>query len=200
MNAREEETFKLSKLERIFYLDRLGFNTPVFIEKISDLSNLTSFYDKKKGNKVSIRTQGKDVLGPHFPNIKLDKIIFKQLCSTLRKGYELLIFEPINPLKALQRGTIWIDRKLERVTVEYSELPGTVREMELMNRKEISILEKPFNELLRRSEGKYSFIGYPFSKYLEIPLNSFIIEFSKMPRPVGRKKMNYIFWEIRYGG
>ena len=199
MNERDERIFSLSKLERIFYLSRLGFNTPVFLDKVSNVQDLSAFYDRRKGRKVSIRTQGKDVLGPHFPNIKLDQVIFKKLNSAIRKGYELLVFEPIDPLKALQRGTVWIDRRAGRVIVEYSELPGTVREMESLDRRNISLLEKPFEDLLKKEEEGLSFIGVPFSKYLEIPLGSFIIEFSKLSHPVGNKKLNYIFWEIRNG-
>lgn len=204
MLPREIEFFNKSKLERILYLHKRGFNTPMFIRKICSIKDLAVFQKDNMRKKFSIRTQGRDPKQtncPHFPNITLDKNTLQKLSTTIRKKFELLVFEAIDPSDAEMKGNLWIDKINRKVTIEYSEGPGTVRSLETdIIPNQIQRIETSFDEFLLKEANKSNFMGHQPSEFLDFPFESFILEFSAYSHPVGIKGSKYIFWEIRKGG
>jgi len=203
MNLREIEFFNKSKLERILYLYKRGFNTPQFIIKIDSIKRLAVFQKDNMKKRFSIRTQGKDPKQtncPHFPNIILNKSILQKLSTTIRKKFELLVFEAIDPSEAEIKGNLMIDKVNKMVTIEYSEGPGTVRSLETdIIPSLIKRVETSFDHFLLMEVNKSNFMGHQPSEFLDFPFESFIIEFSAYKYPVGIKNSKYIFWEIRHG-
>lgn len=197
INEREQKFFSQSKRERILYLGRMGFNIPKFLGTLSSIKELAVFFKDKIGSRVSIRTQNKvkPILGPHLPFVLVDKKLIKGLQTNIRKGYELLIFEPINPKDALKRGMLWVNKSEGKVGIEYMDSPGTVRELE----KELGLkkVDMSIEDLLNKEKDNNEFLGYPPSKFVNLPFSQFIIEFSIYDHPVGTQLKNEIFWEIR---
>ena len=203
MNPREINFFNQPKLERILYLHKRGFNIPMFIKKVCSIKDLAIFQKDNMKKKFSIRTQGRDpkqTKCPHFPNITIDKNILQKLSTTIRKKFELLVFEAIDPSEAEMKGNLLIDKVNKMVTIEYSEGPGTVRSLETdIIPSLIQKIETPFDEFLLKEVNKSNFMGHHPSEFLDFPFESFIIEFSAYKHPIGIKNSKYIFWEIRKG-
>ncbi len=197
INEREQKFFNQSKKDRILYLGRMGLNTPKFLGTLTTIKELAVFLKDNKGKRVSIRTQNlyKPVLGPHYPFIMLDKEALEKLETAIRKKYELLVFEPINPKDAIKRGMLWINKSEGKMGIEYMDSPGTVRELE--KESGLKKVDMSIEELLEKGKGGNEFLGYPPSKFINLPFSQFIIEFSIYSHPVGTQQKNEIFWEIR---
>ena len=203
MLPREVEFFNQPKLERILYLHKRGFNTPLFIAKIDSIKGLAVFQKDNMKKKFSIRTQSRYLNKtncPHFPNVTMDKKLIQKLSTTIRKKFELLVFEAIDPSEAEMKGNLLIDKVNRKVTIEYTEGPGTVRSLETdVIPSLIQRIETPFDEFLLKEANKSNFMGHQPSEFLDFPFENFILEFSAYSHPVGIKNSKYIFWEIRNG-
>ena len=196
-NPREEKFFEQSKKDRILYLGRMNFNIPRFLGTIVGIKELAVFFKKYRGQRVSIRTQNlyKPVLCPHYPNVLLNRDLMKKLQTDLRKKHELLVFEAINPKDAIKRGNLWIKKSEGKLGIEYMDSPGTVRELE--KESGLKSVNMSIEELLQKEKDGNEFLGYPPSKFINLPFSQFIIEFSIYDHPVGVQKKLEIFWEIR---
>ena len=199
MNPREEKFFAQPKLERILYLGRMGFNVPRFMGNITEIKELLVFFNKHKDQRVSIRTQNlykiTPVLGPHYPNILLKKDLLEELQTNIRKKYELLMFEPINPKEAIKRGNLWVNKAEGKMGIEYKDTPGTVRDLE--KETELKSVEMTTEDMLKKEAEGISFLGYIPSKFINLPFSKFIIEFSVYNHHVGTQEKPEVFWEIR---
>ncbi len=198
MGIMEDKFFEKSKLDRIYYLRRLGLNIPIFFEKVSSIKELALFGKNRLGTRVSIRTQG-SVLSPHFPNVLIDKKLLKQFSTLIRKKLELLVFEPIDPKNTVIGGNLWINKLEKKVITEYFEGPGTVRDLESKESQSINKVETSVEDFLSKGEGGKTFLGISPEVFLNFPFNNFILEFSQLKFPVGEKKSEYVFWEVRRG-
>lgn len=197
MNEREEKFFNQPKRDRILYLGRMGFNTPKFLGTITTIKELAVLFKDNRGKRVSIRTQNlyKPILGPHFPFALLDRETLEKLETVIRKKYELLVFEPIDPKEAVTRGNLWFNKSEGKMGIEYLEGPGTVRNLE----KELSLksVTSQIEDMLNKERVGCEFLGYTPSKFINLPFSQFIIEFSIYSHPVGTQQKPEIFWEIR---
>ena len=203
MNPREIVFFNQPKLERILYLNKRGFNTPMFIVKIDSIKGLAVFQKDNMKKKFSIRTQSRYLNRtncPHFPNVTIDKKLLQKLSTTIRKKFELLVFEAIDPSEAEMKGNLLVDKVNRKVIIEYTEGPGTVRSLETdVIPSQIQRIETSFDEFLLKEANESNFMGHQPSEFLDFPFESFILEFSAYSHPVGVKNSKYIFWEIRHG-
>ena len=197
MNEREGKFFALPKRDRILYLGRMSFNIPRFLGTITEIKELAVFFKEHKGQRVSIRTQNlyKPILGPHYPDVLLNKDLMEKLQTDVRKKYELLMFEPIDPKDALKRGNLWINKLEGKLGIEYMDSPGTVRGLE--KESGLKKVDMSIEELLEKGKGGNEFLGYSPSKFIGLPFSQFIVEFSIYSYPVGTQQKNEIFWEIR---
>ncbi len=197
MNEREEKFFAQSKKDRILYLGRMEFNIPRFLGTLTTVKELAVFFKDNRGKRVSIRSQNlyKPILGPHHPNVYLDKDLMEKLQTSIRKKYELLIFEAIDPKDALKRGNLWFNKTEGKMGIEYVDGPGTVRQLE--SEKGLKSVSLTIEEFLNKEKDNNEFLGYSPSKFINLPFSQFIIEFSIYNHPVGTQLKNEVFWEIR---
>lgn len=197
MIEREEKFFAQPKKDRILYLGRMGFNIPKFLGTLTTVKELAVFFKDNKGKRVSIRTQNlyRPVLGPHHPNVSLDKDLIEKLQTSIRKKYELLVFEAIDPKDAVKRGNLWFNKGEGKMGLEYLEGPGTVRNLE--KESGLKTISSQIEDMLEKERGGCEFLGCTPSKFLNLPFSKFIIEFSIYSHPVGVLNKQEIFWEIR---
>jgi hypothetical protein len=197
MIEREQKFFDQPKRERILYLGRMSFNIPRFLATIVEIKELAVFFNEHKDQRVSIRTQNlyKPVLCPHYPNVLLNKNLLEKLQTDVRKKYELLVFEAIDPKEAIKRGNLWFNKSEGKMGIEYLEGPGTVRNLE--KESGLKSVTMTLEELLEKGKGENEFLGYPPSKFISLPFSQFIIEFSIYDHPIGTQQKPEIFWEIR---
>jgi len=189
----------MGKLASLNELEDLGLNTPRLLLALGAAeearSKVIAWNNLKLSNraKVSIRTENVNhgCLCPHHPNItqgKADAII-RDLVK--RPGYEILIFEGIDPNDCLRRGNIVVPKDLQKgIIVEYSEGPGTVRDL---NRSDFKVLEIPWMAVIP-DEVRPIVLTYATHRD---KLVGRILEWSIYRNPVGKLKRNEIFWEIR---
>jgi len=200
----EQIFFNLPKRERIEYLRMRGFNTPRLIKEIKTPKELIIFESENKGKKYSIRSQvsnskKRSEMGPHFPNVDISLIV-SDLFNSLKKGYDLLVYEPIDPKLCERKGNILIDKIKETFLVEFSMGSGTVRSLESEHPNLIREIKGPLRDWVNKEKNEdFLFAGHPIVKMLAIPFKCFILEFSEYSIPVGIKKMKGIFWELRKG-
>jgi len=138
-------------------------------------------------------------LGPHFPNADISLIVL-DLFNALKMGYDLLVYEAVDPKFCERKGNILIDKIKETFLVEFSIGPGTVRSLENEHPNLIREIKGPIKDWVNKEKNEdFLFAGHPLVKMLTIPFKCFILEFSEYSIPVGIKKMKGIFWELRKG-
>jgi len=194
----QDRFFNQVKERRIEYLRQRGFNVPKHVASLRSLKEVAVFCRDHKEKRFSFRTQrtdpNQDFGTPyHFPNMEIGGENTKKLCKAVRNGFEILVYEAIDPEEAMDKGNVWFDKLSSKIVIESKEGPGTVREIE-----KGGIKVQEFNTSKMDVEEAKLF-GYPLKSFLDIPFDSFIIEFSKYRIPVGTKNDNFIFWEIRRG-
>jgi len=200
----EQDFFNLPKWDRIEYLRLRGFNVPKFIKKIGTPKELIVFENENKSKKYSIRSQvssskKRSEMGPFFPNVDISLIV-SDLFNSLKKGYDLLVYEATDPKLCERKGNILIDKIKETFLVEFSMGPGTVRSLENEYPNLIREIKGPIKDWVNKEKNEdFLFAGHPIVKMLAIPFKCFILEFSEYSIPVGIKKMKGIFWEVRRG-
>lgn len=184
-----------SKIQSIKALKAMGLNVPKLLLELhtkDDLEAWKKYYSEHDG-RVSIRTEkGPDFKCPHHPNIKLNKAD-REVHYLLSQGYNLYIFEPINPDDCVCRGN-FVRFKDGTCIAEWLDGSGTVRDLEKVSPDMInSVTFKALDALA----------GYPYIYSVVkclIPLNRFtdeIVEWSYYKKQVGERKDYAIFWERR---
>lgn len=197
-----EKFFDKSKKERVDFLEQQGFNVPKFIKLLSSPKEIIIFEKENVGKSFSFRSQSKSQrpeMGPHFPNVQIDEKLIDQLINS-SKRYEFLVYEAIDPKNCVRRGNLFIDKSKRTFLIEHVLGPGTVREIENELPANIREVKGPLQDWINKERDEdFLFLGVPPTKIIELPFKSFILEFSDYKIPVGIKKMNGIFWEIRRG-
>lgn len=188
-----------SKLNRILYLKRLGFNIPRFIKGISCKKDLYEFFKENTGLRFSIRTQSlfKEFLLPHYPNVELTEELFDKLCKDVENNIELLFFESIDPNETTIRGNLHVNKKMEIIEAEFMKGPGTVRDIEEGCIKTIEFIKTSPRIFHRSSLGEIFKFHNITLIYYSVPIEEYVLEFSKLKNPRGVLKSHEIFWEIR---
>ncbi|MCL6542074.1 MAG: hypothetical protein K6T87_16075 [Roseiflexus sp.] len=202
----EKRFFHRPKLDRILYLGQMGLNIPIFIKIIETQKELKKF-EKEKGNLVfSFRTQKvyledekvSHYLSPFFPNTTASKELSK-LKKAIKEGFQILVFEAIDPSWTVARGNILVDKVKKDIEIEYKLGQGTVRDLE----REIPLrINSKYENLTSEFLHKFNSIFlnfYSIDQLIKFQFSRYILEFSVIDRAVGIKKLPVIFWEIREG-
>ena len=202
-----------SKITSLTILENLGFNVPKL------LLHLPQFEDRKtkieKWNnlllpvppeypevRLSIRTQRDgETNTPHYANIReghADQVVR----DLSRDGYEILIFEGIDPKDCLLRGNMVRRPDTPALTLEWKEGPGTVRDLEKATPEPLMNLSIPLT--VQGEEVTFNPSGIPkgivglVNHYFTVPYLAFkILEWSYYNKPIGKKHEQTIAWEIR---
>lgn len=199
-----------NKWTSIEHLKGEGLNTPkcFLITSVSELANFRETWNK---DNISIRTfkwNEKTFNDPHMPNVKLDNYLLA-LKDLLKRGYYIILSEPISPLWSEFRGNISVKSPTGSPSfltwlIEYMEGPGTVRDLEEVSAEKILSCSK--EEVVKEVIGQWglevvSVAQRLFKKHLiydDFPIqDEMILEWSILDRPVGWKKKGLVFWEIR---
>ena len=200
-----------SKSKSLEILENLGFNTPNLLIRIPQFDSpgqkLASWLNLKVPTspeypepRVSIRTnRDGETRTPHFPNVKeseADKIV----ADLARAGYEILIFEAIDPANCLLRGNLVRRPDQPVMSLEWMEGPGTVRDLEgLEGLRHLDML----------LHGEGDAVSFPLDgippdirslaiQYFNTPYLAYkILEWSLYNQPIGKMKSPIICWEFR---
>lgn len=197
----------MPKIQSIKELEALGFNTPnllISLDKTLDREQRIDAWRLFKISRgdlnVSIRTERDgEYTTPHLPNISIRKADEKIL-DLIRDGYVIHVFDPIDPLECLHRGTVCFNGV--KLVIEFLSGPGTVRDLEY----------SPDVKHIELNPTRHA--GFPGPAF-HIPheaiwlapaeaycseLNRFrnhILEWSIYRNPVGKLKQREIYWELR---
>lgn len=195
-----------SKGESLEYIKMKGYNTPDFRivkEKNELLKVLEEFDAWDRKNKVSIRTyrNTNSFNEPFYPNKEIDKGLIIKLGMHLDDGYTLIVARGVDPEGTLFKGNLMIYPSFSMrrfdFTIECTPGYGTVRDLETS--KEILKFDN-----LQDAMNK---MGYQIQKiflaakdmYQDLNCIPLIIEWSIYEHPVGLKKKDIIYWEVRKG-
>lgn len=179
-----------TKYNSLVFLKQRMFNTPNF-RLITLLGELIQIKDQVKSIRIFNDNPKSSMLLPHFPNRLVDNEVFNACYNELSKGNKLIVSDPIDPRHSLYKGNIMVTDFGDFV-VEYTEGPGTVRDLEKSVVKRAITLQ----ELSLIGPYRHSLVSKSLSTYWGIPI---ILEWSIYDSPVGLKNQELIFWEIRKG-
>lgn len=197
----------MPKLQTLEELSSLGFNTPnllLAIKRGDDLDvrlgKWRDFSKSYQGDKVSIRTERDgEFTTPHMPNYPMDDA-YEKVPSLIRAGYNVYLFDPIDPSECLRRGTICFNGS--RLVIEYLEGPGTVRDIE----HKPDVISRQLEPTRHQGIPGMAFVVShedPCHRIIEAycsELDRFrnqILEWSIYRNPVGKMKQREIYWELR---
>lgn len=200
-----------SKVKSLEILDSLGFNTPNLLLRIpqfDDPHKKVEAWNNLKlptspeypETRVSIRTQRDgEKKTPHYPNIREGEAEEK-VRELAKAGYEILIFEAIDPKNCLLRGNLVRRSDRDAMILEWMEGPGTVRDLE----KASKLLHLEILLFSQEENLTYSVNGIPepiwplVDHYFESPgLAHEILEWSYYNQPIGKLNQPTICWEFR---
>lgn len=186
------------KLDSLVKLSGMGLNTPDF-EAIYSPEEINEKHFKA-WDKVSIRLdtrEKKDIIMLGFyPNRDYDEAI-KIAKNALSENVIVIASKGIDPQGALMAGKFL--KQPPHVLMEFIVGPGTVRDMELGEKKVYSVdaTGRLFPSLFPPEIRKYSGI---FTVVKEVGLRrirgDFCLEWSYYSEKVGKKNTRLIFWEI----
>lgn len=195
----------MTKIESIDLLESLGLNVPKVLYRFaqpitetikgSGFSSVTDCLDTLRRHpsvqKVSIRTfRPGHFKCPFYPNINWEEAELRIL-ECLEAGYDVYLFEGIDPGNCLKRGNISIVNDVLRL--EWLDGSGTVRDLETSDRiNHLSLFPgdmvpeeiEPFEDIIT---------AYKSSPYI----TGRILEFSLYKSLVGTRKEHAIYWELR---
>ncbi len=186
----------LSKADTLALLEAHGMNTvervvvkkPFVAESI--IGKIISFSHEV----ISLRSwrRGK-VLSPFYPNCPVDKLlqIINDNWDSLKVCDEIIISEGINPDNSLRAGKI-IDGETSML-IEYFNGPGTVRKLDKIQPL-IKTIPKTGSISLQSLDDWFPLCLAAKTLFRSYP--GHIIEWSKYPYKIGKKKEHYIYWEV----
>lgn len=210
----------MGKIHSIKQLDSMGLNVPELLLEIGQFDQnkavtwegfylkegartRTSLEEKSGAARLSIRTERDgEVLCPHYPNITLRQSDTK-VRSLHRKGYGIYIFRGINPQNCIAKGNVFWRKQGEAVefVVEYTTGGGTVRDNEGATIESFITQEGRLQQDVTRISGDQ--VRAALVELLTVVAankDSFansIVEWSYYNRPIGKRNLKLIFWEIR---
>lgn len=192
----------MNKIQSVNLLRGLGFNVPELLETFLayDSETFSAKWEDFRSSlqeafpKLSIRTsKGDESKCPHYPNISWNesKTLTEKL---LEEGYEVYLFEGIDPANCLRRGNFIAfssyDIEPGKVFIEYLEGPGTVRDLEGSDKTISLVISAP-------GTVPEKFTGLALAYFDHPQLLGKILEWSEYKIPVGVHKQALICWEVR---
>jgi len=186
----------MSKADTLDLLEAHGMNTVdrIVLRKPFTAETLIRKFMTSPHSVISLRSwkKGKH-LCPFYPNQTQDQLlqIMNRDWDKLKGMDEIILSEGIDPEESQMAGKI-LDTEKEYL-IEYFKGPGTVRKLDTITpmsqrfSKRGKILPRESYEWLSLLVvAKAFFRAYPGT----------IIEWSRYPYKVGKKKENFIYWEV----
>jgi len=190
----------MSKADTLDLLEAHGMNTVdrIVVRKPFKAEQLIVKFMTSPHNVISLRSwkKGKH-LCPFYPNQTQDQLlqIMNKDWDKLKVMDEIILSEGIDPEKSQMAGKI-LDTGNEYL-VEYFKGPGTVRKLDT-----ITPLTKRLPRKLTlgvdavKDDFKIWAPLYIAAKAFFRAYPGTILEWSKYPNKIGKKKENFIFWEV----
>lgn len=195
----------LSKGRTLNLLNEWGFNVPHFVvfHPTSSMpevpKSLIQLFNLFSGETISIRTwRENEFKCPFSPNKDISYQIdwLRENWETLKNHEEIIISEGIDPSKSLRAGKA-VHLPSNDILVEYYEGPGTVRDMETMDSSRLRhfLFPGPFYGKVPYDRRELMQLAARFRKFfMSHPERT--IEWSQYPYKIGRRKEEFIFWEV----
>lgn len=164
-------------------------------------SNVARAFFNKYGS-VSIRTFADDESKEFATPVEYERDKFDQaerFCIEQNKTYHILMNQALKRADSVLWGNIlWYD--LSKFTVEYSDKPGTPRDIETSSMEDLRVLHGDLSEyIFFESKDRQLMEVIRKTNLFLTSVRPIVIEFQLYPYPVGVLGEKWVFWEWRRG-